>query len=149
MDRRLAKALIHHLIVDKKLAKEHVESLLRIEVRGNHKSRSHPPLASSLRPKNEGCGFTPRSWPGQTPAEAKIRSALTNMPALNGLALPNGLTLECRPKQTSTAANADNKGKTVQSDSKCLRMRDSPPISQGKPLPDAPIEQPPGLYSEH
>jgi hypothetical protein len=28
-------------------------------------------------------------------------------------------------------------------------MRDSPPVSQGRPPPDAPIGQPPGLHSEH
>jgi hypothetical protein len=28
-------------------------------------------------------------------------------------------------------------------------MRDSPPASQGRPPPDAPIGQPPGLHSEH
>ena len=53
--------------------------------------------------------------------------------------------MKCRPQQTSATAKANNTHKNTQGNNKYLSMRDSPPISRRKPLPDAPIEQPPGL----
>jgi hypothetical protein len=88
--------------------------------------------------------FTLRCWPGQNLRYSQLpRQYHTPRPS-NTLSHMD-LSRSCGPSRHPQPPKRTSHTRTHKKKKQYLSMRDSPPISRKKPLPDAPIEQPPGL----